>query len=243
MTELKPYISLPDHYPDLFQKEETRARNENNNNNGQMKIVLTPTTRRKHKKTSSDSTILFPEKPLPKPLKRLMDFTAPDAHLLNAAAAKYLHSKMTPGPSFDELTYSVFDEFYHPVDCYDIDSAPRMKDIYLFLEMIQRIGQLDPVSVVLAIHYLDQVLENDSVEFCPRTWKRLLIGCLILGCKVYEDLSVCLEDFQSQTRLPFLSIHSLNLIEIELLALLNYHIPWGDKEYTQTILKLGLSLK
>ena len=212
----------------------------------ELPTLKSPNMRRK-RGLSLDSSVKLPkaEKLLENVVKKTvkLDVLQPNSSALKFAAAKHIFKKIDPRqdpPAIPEK-FQIFSEITNPVDVVFFSKKVDPETIGNFLEKMDAVFQLDPSSIVLASFYLDQLLERcPDLPFNWKTWKRIVIVCVILACKAYEELGVFLEDFYHPQLFPMLSIQSLHQTEIALLDLLEYDIHWNQKDYIKTMLNFDL---
>ena len=180
----------------------------------------------------------------------LGEASLPSDEAINRAASAHLlellHKHTSLPPIKNERQRNswnfLFDERVHPVNSKCVNGqTPSVEDISSFLKRFQRVGWVHSVSVVLSMHFLDLVLhKTPSLRVTVYTWKQLLIACLILATKVYEELGVKLSDFASHSHFRFLTMSYLNIQERTLLSLLDFETFWTYETYMSYLLKWNL---
>jgi len=165
----------------------------------------------------------------------------PDEKKINLAISKYLFKRLDMNNDMCPSEFDILNEDKHPVDSVFFKQISE-KEIFNFVRKFQKISWADPISLILGIIFLKKLLEkHQNIPFNRATWKRLFIGSVVLGLKIWSDYSIYLLDFQDRLDLPFLKIKSLYQIEYKFLSLLNFEVEWAPSDYEKTLVEFGFS--
>ncbi len=113
----------------------------------------------------------------------------------------------------------IFDERHHPLQMKhpqpheDLYRLPTEDDVYVFIHPILHKLRVKPESGVLSLVYIEKLLSNTGMTLDTFNWRKVVLSCIILATKVYEELAVWNADFKEV--FPSLSVHDLNRIEME----------------------------
>lgn len=85
-------------------------------------------------------------------------------------------------------TYAIFDERIHPLsqDVRDI-RVPDHRTIYRFMRTLFNAAQLPPECAIITLVYVERLLTYAETELHPFSWKRIVLGSILLASKV----SIC----------------------------------------------------
>ncbi|CAG2061656.1 unnamed protein product [Timema podura] len=144
----------------------------------------------------------------PRPLKKssscstiyLDDSTVSQPNLKNTvkcvALAIYYHIKNRTS----QRHISIFDEKLHPltrdgvIDDYDKHN-PEHRQIYKFVRTLFNAAQLTAECAIITLVYLERLLTYAEVDITPATWKRIVLGAILLASKVWDDQAVWNVDY------------------------------------------------
>jgi len=132
--------------------------------------------------------------------------------------------------AFNELKYPMNTT---PEDNEDVLSYPKTVTIEEFANAVYTTGQMSAESLVLAVGYLNRLIEKSKFKLYTFNWRRVLFSTFILSSKVWEDASVWNEDFG-----PLASSKDMNLLEVMLLELLEYNVTMTGSEYASIYFNL-----
>ncbi|XP_053209847.1 cyclin-Y-like protein 1 isoform X2 [Panonychus citri] len=139
------------------------------------------------KKSSSCSTIY------------LDDSTVSHPNLKNTikcvTLAIYYHIKNRTSNNVLEI----FDENIHPLskDCVNEDylKEPDARSLYRFMRNLFTAAQLSPECAIITLVYLERLLTYAEVDILPCTWKRIVLGAILLASKVWDDQAIWNVDY------------------------------------------------
>jgi hypothetical protein len=129
--------------------------------------------------------------------------------------------------------FEIFDEAKHPLTSKNVDivSIPTVDTMQQFIKNIFKIGQLAHESLIMAVAYLRRIQENSGFEMYTYNWKRMILACMILASKVWEDQAVWNVDFLDL--FPLATPHDLGQLEKKLLSLLSFDVSLKASQYAQ----------
>lgn len=145
--------------------------------------------------------------------------------------AKYIHSKLVEVVSTDDH-FSIWNEEAHPIDGpASKKSSGSLSEITRFLHHIYRATSMSSEVGVMAIAYIDKLTNGTEVHLTVRTYKRIVLACLVLAYKVWEDDSVWNEDLLGA--FPHTTVRDLGLLEYHLLEALQFAVTLKASSYAK----------
>lgn len=142
------------------------------------------------KKSSSCSTIF------------LDDSTVSHPNLKNTikcvSLAIYYHIGNRDHLAFSTKVYEIFDERLHPLtkDIRECDfRPPDHKAIYRFMRTLFNAVQLPPECAIITLVYIERLLTYAETDVDTFTWKRIVLGAILLASKVWDDQAVWNVDY------------------------------------------------
>jgi len=148
------------------------------------------------------------------------------------AFAIHCHIKNRAG----DRNMDIFDEKTHPLtnepvpENYD-KSVPHHRYIYKFMKNIFTAAQLTAECAVVTLIYLERVLQYAEIDMCPKNWKRLLLGAILLSSKVWDDQAVWNVDYCQI--LKNIKVEDMNELERQYLVLLQFNINVPSSVYAK----------
>lgn len=131
--------------------------------------------------------------------------------------------------------FEIFDEHKHPLTSKfaDVTTIPTTEIIEKYIRGIFKIGQLAPETLIMGVAYFERIVENTKGKFClyPFNWRRVILECLILASKVWEDQAVWNVDFLDL--FPLATTHDLGDLEKRLLTLLGFDVGLKASTYAK----------
>lgn len=83
----------------------------------------------------------------------------------------------------------------------------------------------------MAMAYIDRLLAFTGISFVSSTWRRIVLGCLILASKVWEELAVWNVDFVDV--FSNLTVKDLNQLERQVLNGLQFNVTLKSSVYAK----------
>ena len=164
----------------------------------------------------------------------------PDKKILMRCLAERVLDEIQPQDKTDPQNrkeLEVFDEALHPMTTNTLEtSVPKVEELEKFINDIFKAGDMHPAAVVMAAAYLTRTLAATSVKLYPWSWRRVLLTCLILASKVWEDESVWNVDFLEL--FPSSTLKDLSSCETKILNLLSFDVEINASQYTKTYFEL-----
>lgn len=114
---------------------------------------------------------------------------------------------------------------------FDYTKIPDEDTIFNFLKSIYNVGQLSPECGIMAMAYIDRLLSYTGISFVALTWRRIVLGCLILASKVWEELAVWNVDFVDV--FSNLTVKDLNQLERQVLNGLQFNVTLKSSVYAK----------
>ncbi|GFR03784.1 cyclin-Y-like protein 1-B [Trichonephila clavata] len=123
-------------------------------------------------------------------------------------------------------TLDIFDERIHPLskdkiqdDCQPI---PDHRTIYRFVRTLFNAAQLTAECAIITLVYLERLLTYAEIDIAPSTWKRIVLGAILLSSKVWDDQAVWNVDYCQI--LKDISVEDMNELERQFLEMLQFNI-------------------
>jgi hypothetical protein len=140
--------------------------------------------------------------------------TAPDNQEIIKCIALTIHCAVAKNENIvSDVGDHIWSEEYRSLDG-NVEAwttIPSEKTVEDFLLHIFSHTVMSSECCVMALVYMDRLLEYTTVVLQPKNWRRLLLGALIVASKVWEDDAVWNEDFLH----PFPSMKIADLGELE----------------------------
>lgn len=118
----------------------------------------------------------------------------------------------------------IFDETLHPLskDSVPDESDPDHRTIYRFVRTLFNAAQLTAECAIVTLVYLERLLTYAEIDIIPTTWKRIVLGAILLSSKVWDDQAVWNVDYCQI--LKDISVEDMNELERNFLELLQFNI-------------------
>jgi len=101
-------------------------------------------------------------------------------------------------------------------------SNPSEEDIFEFVSPFFEHAGLTPENVIIMMIYVDRMRERSKVVMAPDNWAILLLGAILITCKVWDDLSIWNADFCSIFQ--EITVDDMNILERFYLSLMDYNV-------------------
>nr|CAD7587374.1 unnamed protein product [Timema genevievae] len=131
---------------------------------------------------------------------------------------------------------SIFDEKLHPltrdgvIDDYDKHN-PEHRQIYKFVRTLFNAAQLTAECAIITLVYLERLLTYAEVDITPATWKRIVLGAILLASKVWDDQAVWNVDYCQI--LKDITVEDMNELERQFLEMLQFNINVPSSVYAK----------
>ena len=145
---------------------------------------------RSMKKFNSCSTIYLDESTISHPNLK--------AIIKSVSLAIWYHIGNRDHLAFSTKVYEIFDERLHPLtkDIRECDfREPDHKVIYRFMRTMFNAVQLPPECAIITLVYIERLLTYGETDVDTFTWKRILLGAILLASKVWDDQAVWNVDY------------------------------------------------
>lgn len=132
----------------------------------------------------------------------------------------------------------IFDESKHPLTSKVVDTktVPSPETVEKLIKNIFKIGQLAPETLVMGVAYMQRIMGSSLLKLNAGNWKRVLLSCLILASKVWEDQAVWNVDFLDL--FPLATPFDLGQLEKVLLTLLGFEVTLSGSEFAKVYFDL-----
>jgi len=164
----------------------------------------------------------------------------PDLDELNNCMALYLHKLIENGNKVShKKTIEIFDETIYPITSAtkeEILAVPSEESIFHFVNTIFKVQKLPAEPGVMAFMYMNRLIEKTGLTLEPSNWKRVILSCLLLSSKVWEDAAVWNIDFLDV--FPTMTVKDLNRTEQKLLTFLEFNVSMKSSEYVRVYFDL-----
>ncbi|KAM6156444.1 cyclin-Y-like protein 1 [Erethizon dorsatum] len=134
----------------------------------------------------------------------------------------YYHIKYRDG----NRSLDIFDERLHPITREKLpeeyfEHDPEHKSIYRFVATIFKAAFFPAECAIITLVYIERLLSRAEIDICPTNWKRIVLGAILLACKVWHDEAVWNIDFCRT--LKDISLKDINELERHYLNLLEFN--------------------
>lgn len=96
-------------------------------------------------------------------------------------------------------TVDIFSEDSHPLSIRmqlsNPDLCPSEDDIFNFLRCLFEAAQLTSECAIITLIYLERMVAYTELTILPVNWSRMLLGGILLACKVWDDQAIWNKDF------------------------------------------------
>jgi len=150
--------------------------------------------------------------------------------------AKSVHYALTIHASEKtSVNLSIFDERKYPLNAShrrNFIRLPCLDEITNFVKYMFFKQALSPQVGIMAIHYVDQLINKTGLLVIPANWRRVLLCALLVADKVWEEDVVCNVDYCSDS-FPNLMVDDINRLEREFLCALDFKLVLKTSVYAE----------
>jgi hypothetical protein len=161
------------------------------------------------------------------------------AEVVASAFAKLIEVSNDPGRVIEVV--DVLDEELHPLYCDSEGEAPTFEDLPKASEVLGFLRkfvesktelQLCSEVLLLCLCYVDRLIRRTTAPFNGRTWRRTILGALIVAMKVWDELAVFNEDFQ-EFFFPLVPVTDLSALEWYILQQIDFDVTVSGSLYAK----------
>ncbi|KAI1285847.1 Cyclin-Y [Halotydeus destructor] len=128
--------------------------------------------------------------------------------------------------------YDIFDERLHPLTKEAVvEVEPDQRAIYRFMRTLFNAAQLPPECAIITLVYLERLLTYAEMDIVPVSWKRIVLGAILLASKVWDDQAVWNVDYCQI--LKDITVDDMNELERHFLELLQFNINVPSSVYAK----------
>mmetsp|Transcript_896 Transcript_896/g.1160 ORF Transcript_896/g.1160 Transcript_896/m.1160 type:complete len:235 (+) Transcript_896:30-734(+) len=124
------------------------------------------------------------------------------------------HQKPRLDVSFFRESY--FTERDPVVEC------PSLEEIFTFLQNVFKVGQFNADNWIVTLVYTNRLLGLTGMSLTPDNWRPVVIGCLVVAQKVWDDTPLSNVDFT--ILYPEVKPKHINFLENKILIILQYKL-------------------
>jgi hypothetical protein len=159
------------------------------------------------------------------------------AHILQAAENRTRRSPISVVIS--PLDREVFRDDYDQPRKRKDPKVPSFNEVLAFYDEFYRRSQMESDTIIMSLIYVERLIKasNGALTPMPENWRSILLSCMVLASKVWDDLSMWNIDFSNVSAntagLTHFTLHRINDLEIALLKSLNFDVKVPASEYAK----------
>eukprot|EP00047_Mylnosiga_fluctuans_P010997 m.19151 g.19151 ORF g.19151 m.19151 type:complete len:293 (-) comp3407_c0_seq1:294-1172(-) len=115
-------------------------------------------------------------------------------------------------------------------------AAPSEHVIIEFLQSIFLPSSLPAETAIVSLVYINRVVAYTGLALHATTWRRIVLGAIVLAAKVWDDLAVWNADFCQL--FPCVALEDLNDLELTYLEMMAFNMNVEASLYTQCCFEL-----
>ncbi|KAK2722838.1 cyclin-Y-like protein 1 [Artemia franciscana] len=130
----------------------------------------------------------------------------------------------------------IFDERTHPLTRDPVPADyerhnPEHRHIYKFVRTLFSAAQLTAECAIITLVYLERLLTYAELDLTPVTWRRVVLGAILLASKVWDDQAVWNVDYCQILR--DITVEDMNELERHFLEFLQFNINIPSSVYAK----------
>ncbi|XP_064232854.1 uncharacterized protein LOC105730236 [Aotus nancymaae] len=162
----------------------------------------------------------------------LDDSTASQCHLKTTlklvTLAIHYHIKRRDA----DRSLDIFDEALHPFTQEQLPEDylkydPEYKVIFGFVRALSKALRLTAELAIVSLIYVERLVSYVCIDICPTTWRRIVMGAVLIAAKAWNDEAVWNENFDS------VAVEEMNELERQFLKLIDYNIQVPGSIYSK----------
>ena len=244
VTESEPLFSADDYTEDILEVKVIEATANNNNNN----IMGAGSMNKKQPLKETDVARALLNKKVGKELAKSNSTSSifikdtillPNIDDLTRAIAVKIHRMILQAKMEGTVirTLDIFSEDRYPLTrSPNTHTIPSIEAVFHFLNTIFKVAKLSAESGIMAMIYVERLMNKTKVKLFPDNWRRLVLSTLMLASKVYEDQAVWNVDFIEL--FPSINVKELNRLEQATLGFLEFSVSIAASEYVKVYFEL-----
>lgn len=117
-------------------------------------------------------------------------------------------------------------------------APPTVDALFRFMQPVYTKAKMEPECIIIAYVYVERLLKmtRSRLVLRGRNWRPILLSCMILASKVWDDLSMWNVDFSIIA--PAYTLRRINQLEVALLSALEYDVRVSAGTYAQYYFRL-----
>jgi len=116
--------------------------------------------------------------------------------------------------------------------------VPSKEDVAVFIKRVFQNAQMVEECIIMSLVYLERLLKakKGKLMLHARNWQPIVLSCMVLASKVWDDLSMQNGDFSMIC--PSYSLKRINELEVALLELIEYNVRISSSTYAKYYFQL-----